>query len=107
MEAKLELARFIVRRSHGEEAAARPRLISPGSCGGGRARDVRSTRCPTATRCTCRADRAAFGLSTSEARRMIAQGGVKLDGAAIEASDVSREALEGSLLQVGKSRFAR
>ena len=50
---------------------------------------------------------AGFGLSTSEARRMIAQGGVKLDGAVIHELDVSRGSLGGSLLQVGKRRFAR
>jgi len=48
-----------------------------------------------------------FGLSTSDARRMIAQGGVKLDGAVVHELDVSRSSLGGSLLQVGKRRFAR
>jgi tyrosyl-tRNA synthetase len=50
---------------------------------------------------------AAFGLSTSDARRMIAQGGVKLDGAPVTELDLPRERLEGALLQAGKRRFAR
>ena len=50
---------------------------------------------------------AAFGLSTSESRRMIAQGGVKLDGATVGDLDVARDGLEGRVLQAGKRRFAR
>jgi tyrosyl-tRNA synthetase len=50
---------------------------------------------------------AAFGLSTSEARRMIGQGGVKLDGEPVAELDLPRERLDGRLLQAGKRRFAR
>jgi tyrosyl-tRNA synthetase len=51
----------------------------------------------------------AFGVSTSEARRTIAQGGVKVDGNPLEgdALDVSGEALDGKVLQLGKRRFVR
>jgi tyrosyl-tRNA synthetase len=49
----------------------------------------------------------AFGTSTSEARRLIAQGGVKLDGAAVTDLDVPRQRLVGSVLQAGKRRFVR
>jgi tyrosyl-tRNA synthetase len=45
--------------------------------------------------------------STSEARRLIEQGGVKLNGAPLGALDVARGTLAGGLLQVGKRRFAR
>jgi tyrosyl-tRNA synthetase len=45
--------------------------------------------------------------STSEARRLIEQGGVKLDGAPPPGLDVPRSVLAGALLQVGKRRFAR
>src|SRR5581483_990386 len=45
--------------------------------------------------------------STSEARRLIQQGGVKLNGAPAGAVDVPRGELAGALLQVGKRRFAR
>ncbi len=50
---------------------------------------------------------AAFGLSTSEARRMIAQGGVKLDGVAVAELDIARTQLVGAIIQAGKRRFAR
>jgi tyrosyl-tRNA synthetase len=45
--------------------------------------------------------------STSEARRLIQQGGVKLNGTPAADLDVARDALAGALLQVGKRRFAR
>jgi tyrosyl-tRNA synthetase len=45
--------------------------------------------------------------STSEARRLIGQGGVKLDGATVAELDVPRARLAGAVLQVGKLRFAR
>jgi tyrosyl-tRNA synthetase len=50
-----------------------------------------------------------FGMSTSEARRLLAQGGVRLDGAPLDAEqlDLSADRLEGALLQVGKRRFRR
>jgi tyrosyl-tRNA synthetase len=52
---------------------------------------------------------AAFGISTSEARRALAQGGVKLDGEALPADtlDVPVEAINGRVVQLGKRRFAR
>jgi tyrosyl-tRNA synthetase len=51
----------------------------------------------------------AFGVSTSEARRALQQGGVKLDGEALASDrlDRTREELEGRVLQLGKRRFAR
>ncbi len=51
----------------------------------------------------------AFGISSSEARRLIKQGGVKLDGEPIPADslDLAPEALDGRVLQVGKRRFRR
>ena len=53
--------------------------------------------------------RDAFGVSASEARRLLAQGGVKLDGEAMagEELDVPAERLDGGVLQVGKRRFRR
>jgi tyrosyl-tRNA synthetase len=52
---------------------------------------------------------AAFGLSSSEGRRLIQQGGVKLDGDPLpgDALDLAASSLEGSVLQVGKRRFCR
>jgi tyrosyl-tRNA synthetase len=51
----------------------------------------------------------AFGISTSEARRAIAQGGVKLDGEALDDGrlDMAPDAVDGRVLQLGKRRFAR
>jgi tyrosyl-tRNA synthetase len=51
----------------------------------------------------------AFEMSTSEARRLLAQGGVKLDGESLDAErlDLPLEELSGRVLQVGKRRFAR
>ncbi len=50
-----------------------------------------------------------FGVSRGEARRLIEQGGVKLDGEPIEAGtlDLEAGALAGKVLQVGKRRFRR
>jgi tyrosyl-tRNA synthetase len=45
--------------------------------------------------------------STSEARRLIDQGGVKIDGTPAQSLDVPRATLAGALLQVGKRRFVR
>jgi len=51
----------------------------------------------------------AFGLSRSEARRLLAQGGVKLDGTDLDSSrlDVPAEELDGAVLQVGRRRFKK
>jgi tyrosyl-tRNA synthetase len=50
-----------------------------------------------------------FALSRAEARRLLAQGGVKLDGAPLPAEPLDRQAgeLDGRMLQVGKRRFVR
>jgi tyrosyl-tRNA synthetase len=52
---------------------------------------------------------AAFGVSTSEGRRALSQGGVKLDGEPLPAVPLDRPAdeLDGRVLQLGKRRFAR
>jgi tyrosyl-tRNA synthetase len=50
---------------------------------------------------------AAFGVSTSEARRGIAQGAVRLDGEPVTALDLPPEGLSGRVLQFGKRRFVR
>jgi tyrosyl-tRNA synthetase len=53
--------------------------------------------------------RDAFGISGSEGRRLLAQGGVKVDGEPLDggALDVPAERLDGAVLQVGKRRFVR
>jgi tyrosyl-tRNA synthetase len=51
----------------------------------------------------------AFGVSSSEGRRLIQQGGVKLDGEPVPAEplDLEADSLAGRVLQVGKRRFCR
>ena len=51
----------------------------------------------------------AFGISSSEARRLIAQGAVKVEGQAVDPGvlDVPAGDLRGRVVQVGKRRFAR
>jgi tyrosyl-tRNA synthetase len=51
----------------------------------------------------------AFGLSRSEARRLLAQGGVKLDGTDLDGStlDMAAEELDGAVIQVGRRRFKK
>ncbi|MBV9465740.1 MAG: tyrosine--tRNA ligase [Solirubrobacterales bacterium] len=51
----------------------------------------------------------AFGVSTSEARRNLSSGGVKVDGEVIAngSLDVPSSLLDGRVLQLGKRRFAR
>ncbi|HEY7179709.1 MAG TPA: tyrosine--tRNA ligase [Gaiella sp.] len=109
MEWKLELARRITARWHPDGGAATgeahfTRVVREGEA----PEDVPELALPDGDPVHLPALIAAgFGLSTSEARRMIAQGGVKLDGAVVHDLDVSRGSLGGSLLQVGKRRFAR
>ena len=110
LEAKLELARFIVRRSHGEEAAREAeahftRVVRQGEAPD----DVPEVRLPEGDPLhlpKLLADHLGVA-STSEARRLIAQGGVKLNGEPVADLDVARERLEGALVQAGKRRFAR
>ena len=110
LEAKLELARFIVRRSHGEEAAKRAeahftRVVREGEA----PEEVTEVDLPEGDPVHLPALLVELFriASTSEARRLIAQGGVKLDGAVVADLDVPRASLEGSLLQAGKRQFVR
>jgi tyrosyl-tRNA synthetase len=52
---------------------------------------------------------AAFGISRSEARRLLAGGGVKLDGEPLDGGrlDVPASELEDRVIQLGKRRFKR
>jgi tyrosyl-tRNA synthetase len=109
MEAKLELARFIVTRSHGDEAARKAeehftRVVREGKT----PEEIPEVALPDGDPVHVPGLLAAtFGISTSEARRLIAQGGVSLDGEAVSELDLPRERLEHAVLQAGKRRFAR
>jgi tyrosyl-tRNA synthetase len=109
MEAKLALARFVVRRSHGEEATGAAEAHFTRVVREGRPPDdISESELPEGDPVHLPAlVREIFGLSTSEARRLIAQGGVKLDDRVVGDLDVPRSALEGALLQVGKRQFVR
>jgi tyrosyl-tRNA synthetase len=53
--------------------------------------------------------REAFGVSGSEARRLLSQGGVRLDGEVLDGGELDLPAarLDGAVLQLGKRRFKR
>jgi tyrosyl-tRNA synthetase len=109
LEAKLELARFIVTRSHGEGAARAAEEHFTRVVREGRApEDVPEVLLPNGDPVHLPAVLVELGIpSTSEARRLIAQGGVRVNGEEITEVDVPRATLEGALVQAGKRRFAR
>jgi tyrosyl-tRNA synthetase len=110
LQAKLELARFIVARAHGDEAAWEAEAHFTRVVREGRPpEDVPDVALPDEDPVHVPAllvERLGIG-STSEARRLIGQGAVKLDGEPLAQLDVPRASLEGRLLQAGKRRFAR
>jgi tyrosyl-tRNA synthetase len=110
LEAKLELARFVVTRSHGAEAARRAEEHFTRVVREGRApEDVPEVTVPAdedpvhLPRVLSRE----LGMTTSQARRLIDQGGVRLDGEPVTELDLPAERLRGALLQAGKRRFMR
>ena len=109
MASKLLLARGVVSRYHGDEAARDAeehftRVVRRGEA----PEEVPERSLPPGDPVHLPALLAeAFGLSTSEARRLIAQGGVKLDGDAVSELDLPRGRLAGAVLQAGKRRFVR
>jgi tyrosyl-tRNA synthetase len=110
MDSKLALARGLVEKWHGREAADRAerhftRVVREHQA----PEDVPEAPLPDGDPVHLPAllvDRLGLG-STSEARRLIQQGAVKLDGTAITDLDVPRDRLEGATLQAGKRRFVR
>jgi len=110
LEAKLALARFIVARSWGEEAAREAEAHFTRVVREGQAPDeVPEAPLPEADPVHLPAilvDSLGLG-STSEARRLISQGAVRLDGEVVSDVDVPRERLAGALVQAGKRRFVR
>ena len=110
LEAKLALARFIVARSWGEEAAREAeahftRVVREGQA----PEEVPEAPLPKGDPVHLPAvlvDNLGLG-STSEARRLISQGAVRVDGEVVSDVDVPREQLAGALVQAGKRRFVR
>jgi tyrosyl-tRNA synthetase len=109
LEAKLALARFIVTRSHGAEGAERAeahftRVVRQGSAPDDVPEQVLPAGDPVHLPAVLSE---AFGLSTSEARRLIAQGAVRVNGEAVTDVDQPRAALAEALVQAGKRRYVR
>jgi tyrosyl-tRNA synthetase len=110
LEAKLALARFIVERSHGAEAARQAedhftRVVREGQA----PEEVPEAPLPDDDPVHLPAvlvELLGVG-STSEARRLISQGGVKVDGEVVGDLDLPRNRLGGALVQAGKRRFVR
>jgi tyrosyl-tRNA synthetase len=109
MQWKLELARRLVRRWHGPDGAEAgeehfTRVVRRHEA----PEQVDELSLPEGDPVHLPAVLVSMGItSTSEARRLIGQGGVKLDGEAVSVVDLPRERLDGALLQAGKRRFAR
>jgi tyrosyl-tRNA synthetase len=108
MEAKLELARFVVRRSHGEEAARAAeehftRVVRRGEAPEEVAEVVLEGGSVHLPQLLAQQ----FGETSSHWRRVIDQGGVRIDGRPVEGYDVAVEELDGLVLQAGKRRFLR
>jgi tyrosyl-tRNA synthetase len=108
LEAKLDLARFIVRRSHGEESA---RLAEEHFT-----RVVREGKPPDEIQEVAHPDETVyfpallaglFGQSASHWRRVIDQQGVKVDGRPVTSYEMARSELEGAVVQAGKRQFLR
>ena len=110
LEAKLDLARFIVGRSWGDDAARAAeehftRVVREGQA----PEEVPEEPLPEGDPLHLPAllvEQLGLG-STSEARRLIAQGAVKVDGEVVSEVDLPRARLAGALVQAGKRRFVR
>jgi len=109
LQAKLELARFVVKRAHGEDAARAAEAHFTRVVREGRApAEIPSFVLPETDPVHVPALLAdCFGMSTSEARRLISQGGVRVDDVQTDELDLPRARLAGVVLQAGKRRFAR
>ncbi len=105
---KLELARRIVARWHGEEGARRgeehfTRVVREQQAPD----DVPEVRVAEAEIHLPAFLAQELGQSSSHWRRVIDQGGVKLDGRPVEGYDLALEQADGAVLQAGKRHFMR
>ena len=109
MTEKLALARGIVERYHGVDAARAAeehftRVVREGREPAEMPTHVLAPGDPVhlpAVLAEC------FGLTTSEGRRLVAQGAVRVDGRVASELDVPRGTVSGAVLQAGKRRFVR
>jgi tyrosyl-tRNA synthetase len=109
MASKLALARGIVERYHGAAAAEAGEAHFTRVVREGQAPDeVPESPLPDGDPVHLPAVlKDVFGISTSEARRLIEQGGVKVDDDVVREFDLPRAQVENALVQAGKRRFVR
>ena len=110
MEAKKELAAAAVRRFHGEEAArsARTDFEAKFSKKDLSSAEMESFRPSTSILSVAKLVQETKSVaSNSEARRLITQGGVKLDGNKLADPQAEISLQTGQVLQVGKKTFFR
>jgi tyrosyl-tRNA synthetase len=109
MQAKLALARWIVARSHGKDAAQQAeehfdrvvrRHEAPEEVD-----EVTWTRVDESPVYLPAALKTWFGETTSHWRRQIDQGGVKVGGEVVSSYEVDATSLDGALVQAGKRLF--
>ena len=108
MEWKLELARRIVARWHGEDAARAAeehftRVVRQGEA----PEEMPEVVLEEETVHLPQLLAGAFGETTSHWRRVIDQGGVSADGRRVDGYDLPAAELDGAVLQAGKRRFLR
>ena len=110
LEAKLELARFIVRRSHADEGAERAEQHFTRVVREGKAPDeaeIPEVGVDGGDVYLPELLKAQFGQSNSHWRRVIEQGGVRIDGAPVTELELPAERLAGAVIQAGKRQFLR
>jgi tyrosyl-tRNA synthetase len=110
LEAKLELARFIVRRSHGEDGARRgeehfTRVVREGRPP--EEDDIPSVDVDGGAVYLPQLLSDQFGQSNSHWRRVIEQGGVKIDGEPVRDLELPTARLAGAVIQAGKRQFLK
>jgi tyrosyl-tRNA synthetase len=110
MESKLELARLVAARSHGDDAARAAedhftRVVRHGEA----PEEVPEATFEAANGVAYLPGvlQQIFGNSASHWRRQIDQGGVKVNGEPAGAYEVASAALDGTLVQAGKRQFVR
>jgi tyrosyl-tRNA synthetase len=112
-EAKRELARRLVQRFHGAEAPGRAEeRFDQVHVRGETPDDIPVAEVDAGTGGQVHIPQliaSQFETSTSEARRLLSQGGVRVDGEVLDPDrlDIPLEELAGKVLQVGKRRFVR
>ncbi|TML45493.1 MAG: tyrosine--tRNA ligase [Actinobacteria bacterium] len=110
LQAKLELARFIVRRSHGVEGVRRGEDHFTRVVREGRApdeADIPEVSLDGGDVYLPELLRAQFGQSNSHWRRVIEQGGVRIDGEPVRQLELPAERLAGAVIQAGKRQFLK